>query len=264
MPQDRKTGAAWDTTADFNRALALGGIGMAWQFLRRNQHYRDDFARFGEKDFAVQQLGSGALFYERDNANAAAQAWGLQLFVDPNTEVCDAPLFWRPELVTQLAYCTARPAEGATDSLSLAAFGSHVKVLRTSMFEQVLLAGGSRTAQLVVHSGTLVAGPFALTFWHEGLATAARHAATLQRLSQLVRGAARAADPAVYGNYKDNLLALDGHLQGASYRDIAEQIYGPDRVSAHWTDDTRWMKSKVRRAVERGLALMNGGYRELL
>ena len=64
--------------------------------------------------------------------------------------------------------------------------------------------------------------------------------------------------------YLDYLIALDGHLAGRSYRDIAEVLYGKERVGSHWTDDTRWMKSKVRRAVERGIALMNGGYRELL
>jgi hypothetical protein len=64
--------------------------------------------------------------------------------------------------------------------------------------------------------------------------------------------------------YFDYLLALDGHLAGRSYRDIAEVLYGSDRIGPYWTDDSRGYKSKVRRAVERGLALMNGGYRDIL
>ena len=64
--------------------------------------------------------------------------------------------------------------------------------------------------------------------------------------------------------YRDYLLALDGRLAGRSYRDIAEVLYGSDTIGTTWADDTRGLKSKVRRAVDCGLALMNGGYRELL
>lgn len=64
--------------------------------------------------------------------------------------------------------------------------------------------------------------------------------------------------------YLTYLIALDGHLEGRTYREIAEVLLGKDRVGTHWTDETRWMKSRVRRAVERGIALMNGGYRDLL
>ena len=66
------------------------------------------------------------------------------------------------------------------------------------------------------------------------------------------------------GKYFDYLIALDGHLAGRTYRDIAEVLYGADHVGPYWTDDSRGYKSKVRRAVERGVALMNGAYRELL
>jgi hypothetical protein len=64
--------------------------------------------------------------------------------------------------------------------------------------------------------------------------------------------------------YFDYLVALDGHLAGRSYRDIAEVLYGTDRIGSYWTDDSRGYKSKVRRAVACGLALMNNGYRDLL
>jgi hypothetical protein len=54
------------------------------------------------------------------------------------------------------------------------------------------------------------------------------------------------------------LVALDGHLEGKSYREIAQVLYGDDRVSAMWTGESRFMKDKVRRAVEGGIAFMEG------
>jgi hypothetical protein len=63
---------------------------------------------------------------------------------------------------------------------------------------------------------------------------------------------------------KSYLIALDGHLAGRSYREIAQVIYGVERVKEVWTSETQFLKDRVRRAVVRGIELMNGGYRDLL
>jgi hypothetical protein len=64
--------------------------------------------------------------------------------------------------------------------------------------------------------------------------------------------------------YLQYLVALDGRLANRSYREIAELLYGAERVAPFWANDTRAYKSKVRRTVAKGVALMNGGYRTLL
>jgi hypothetical protein len=59
------------------------------------------------------------------------------------------------------------------------------------------------------------------------------------------------------------LRALDGHLGGASYRKIAERLFGTARVTAN-----PWKTSSLRdatiRLVRGGVALMRGGYRKFL
>ena len=59
------------------------------------------------------------------------------------------------------------------------------------------------------------------------------------------------------------LRALDGHTAGASYRALAEVLFGPQRVSG-----PAWKTSSVRdatiRLVRTGLSLMTGEYRRLL
>jgi len=59
------------------------------------------------------------------------------------------------------------------------------------------------------------------------------------------------------------LRALDGRLSGASYRAIAECLFGPARVAAE-----PWKSASVRdatiRLVRNGVALMQGGYRKFL
>lgn len=60
------------------------------------------------------------------------------------------------------------------------------------------------------------------------------------------------------------LRVLDGRLAGASYRDIAVALFGPDRVNDDWNAGSDHLKNRIRRAAQRGNFLMQGGYRELL
>jgi hypothetical protein len=57
--------------------------------------------------------------------------------------------------------------------------------------------------------------------------------------------------------------ALDGRLASASYREIAEVLYGPEQVTRY-----PWKTSSIRgqtiRLVRDAIATMNGGYRKLL
>jgi hypothetical protein len=57
--------------------------------------------------------------------------------------------------------------------------------------------------------------------------------------------------------------ALDGHLAKASYREIAEVLYGPEQVARY-----PWKTSSIRgqtiRLVKDAVTVMNGGYRRLL
>lgn len=59
------------------------------------------------------------------------------------------------------------------------------------------------------------------------------------------------------------IRALDGRLEGASYREIAQALYGSDAVARY-----PWKTSSIRgqtiRLVADAVATMNGGYRKLL
>lgn len=57
--------------------------------------------------------------------------------------------------------------------------------------------------------------------------------------------------------------ALDAWLAGNSYREIAEGLFGKDRVRGRsWKDND--LRSLTIRLVKSGIALMRGGYRALL
>lgn len=60
-----------------------------------------------------------------------------------------------------------------------------------------------------------------------------------------------------------SLQALDGHLAGASERDIAIVIFGARIVMEKWHGDSE-LRARVRYLIRRGRKLMGGGYRVLL
>lgn len=60
-----------------------------------------------------------------------------------------------------------------------------------------------------------------------------------------------------------SVQALDGHLAGASERDIAIVIFGTRTVTEKWHSDSE-LRARVRYLIRRGHAAMNGGYRSLL
>jgi hypothetical protein len=60
------------------------------------------------------------------------------------------------------------------------------------------------------------------------------------------------------------LIALDGELAGVSRRQIAEAIFGEDMVKADWDGGVHSYKQRVKRLVDKGVALMKTGYRNLV
>lgn len=60
------------------------------------------------------------------------------------------------------------------------------------------------------------------------------------------------------------LRALDGHLAGATYRDIAIGLFGSKRVPSGDGWRTHHLRSRTIRLVQDGLARMRGGYLRLL
>lgn len=65
-------------------------------------------------------------------------------------------------------------------------------------------------------------------------------------------------------NRRNALIALDGHAAGASLREIATATFGAKNTALSWRTTGKSLKFQVIRARERGEALINGGYRNLL
>ena len=189
------------------------------------------------------------------------------MFSNPNLCANDTKVFWHPTAHEKIVSCSTTHAnDNISKPIGLENLRGKREVLVVGGVEYLVVTAPQRSAQLVVNGHSLLMGAPAMTFHIEGLDRIAPVTETLQTLKCL--GGIEAAVQRDWGQselrLRECLVALDGHLQGRTYRDIAEVLYGSDRVAETWTSETRFMKDKVRRAVERGVELMNGGYRKLL
>jgi hypothetical protein len=268
MPQVRKTGTAWECSLDdYAFACGFDHAAWAWEFLRRDADYKRDYraSRAGHPLPIIHN--SGAVVVRLRRRVLDAEKWGLHCFANPQKSAHAAHVFWLANCAKNAINCTLRVInDNEVGALSLASFAGQKRVLVTPNDEVVVIADQHISASMVVKNATFLIGESAVTFEILDLEDSARTMDGIRALRCLRTNAnaALAVQPRFSSKYLNYLIALDGHLAGRSYRDIAEVLYGADRIGAYWTDDSRGYKSKVRRAVERGITLMSGGYRELL
>lgn len=132
----------------------------------------------------------------------------------------------------------------------------------------ILLVDGGRSLQIVLHPGArLATGILPVNIGLTPQALAAQIVAIRRLTDFLESGRLRPAlypPPSSPQRLLNNLRALDGHMAGASFRQIAVALWGEKTVAAEWGAERRPIYFQVRRTIARGYVLMRGGYRRLL
>lgn len=223
----------------------------AYEFLRRDPDYATAYSGAANGPEAEEEL------------SALAMRRGLRFAIDPALRADETPVLWLPRhnprllLLTTLsaslvdgpALRDAEPAEACE-----APEGAYVDLLALAAARQSLLLSGFRRN-----------GPLALVLPLDGLFES-RLEAGRRLLQRLVSG--RASKPCGFTAHRCRRLklvlrALDGCLAGEGYRTIARILF-PGRVptGSGWRTDSA--RSRTVRLVRDGLALMRGGYLDLL
>lgn len=236
----------WHPTAAYLYVLHLDGPALAWEYLRRHPDYRRDWLR-------------------RRRRPEAAECWGLRVLEDPGLDARNAHPAWFPDhdSVVQL-YPDADPPPDAL-----------VFEFWRIPGDKRLIHDGKRLVLVTQWPGYCVRLAFApglgdgMAYVHAIRACVTaypRYQALVAELDKLVIGAVLATakprpSPASLLELH-TLQALDATLAGASLREVAEGLFGAEAVAEGWYTDGG-LRSKVRRLVRRGKALMSGGHRRL-
>lgn len=191
---------------------------------------------------------------------------GCDFFADPDRSADEAPIFWRPEFdpaTVILEKCLAE-APGTILFRASAWRGELISQSAADGLHLILVDGGSEhrlwmperpmentplatVIPLNVDAETRAAASIRFYRHIAGAKPSFRHWASRQRQERLAL----------------SLRALDGHLDGAAYRTIAEALFGSVRAGAEpWR--TASLRDNTIRLVRTGKKLMAGGYRDLL
>ena len=228
--------AHWYPTAAYLYVFWLDALALAWEYLRRHPDYRIDWLRHRRRRQAAQQ---------------AALHWGLRLLEDPTLDARDAQPAWLPghDAVVQL-YPDADPPMDA-ERFTLWRIPGHKQLRHDGK-------GLTLVARTPGHCLRFALAPGL----EDGMAVAyAYRGRGVTHVPDTPAPMARPRPPHAALLELHTLQALDAMLASASLRDVAEGLFGADAV-ADWYSDGG-LRSKVRRLVRRGDALMRGGYRHL-
>lgn len=191
-------------------------------------------------------------------------AGGCAFAIDPALDATEASVFWTPYIDPGTVVLTTIPAAPAVESTVLPELD--LNTARAGPDGLSIVHGrGSRTVRLLLVSDASPAGPLVavVSLGADGL----DRIEAVARLWRAINGRRVPADARLTSQQRRRLRrmlqAVDGRHEGASYREIAEAIFGAARVA-----DTPWKTSALRDAtidlVKDGLALIAGGYRSLL
>jgi hypothetical protein len=141
----------------------------------------------------------------------------------------------------------------------VAADGTQVLVLKSGTHHLHLIVRGARVTMAPVRIVFEIDGVKNVSVALRRMAILAELLAQEQPLSVQCR-----PGPVEQLELRDALIGLDGKCAGASHRDIANIIYGADRVEADWPNPDSALRQRVKRHLARGRRIMSGDYRALL
>jgi len=184
---------------------------------------------------------------------------------DPAGSSQEQAVFWAPEVLPTIIPIVRSASDSKGNALSLAEMSAG-EIRQASDGWYVLLRVSGLEHRLWLREPPAINFAYAAELPFDENFEIRAHAA--RRLWRVLNG--RPAGPAFHELSPQRrqrlalaLRALDGRIEGNSYRAIAEGLFGAKRIPERaWK--THDLRNRTIRLVQTGYAMMRGGYRELL
>lgn len=251
----------WRDSEAYAPLLEVGRPGFAWEWLRRNDGYRDAAAR------ALDGKPSGGATFIA-SADEGAEPWGLHAFEAPERDAVAARPLWRREIFPHVLEADALDEGDAGDRFDLGRMRPLATLAVDRGAERLLLSDGRRAVRVDVVSGTLGGGPALLRYRLEGLRRVEapllvlRQLVALWRTGAFSRGLHRPERRAA--RWIQLLRTHDAMVAGASQRDIAAELLGLEAAERRWRVEAPSLRSRAQRLVREARRMAAGGYLSLL
>jgi hypothetical protein len=243
-------------------------IAWAWEFLRRNPKIDHEWAGLKVAWKETQSDGLRVIHVGDDIAASDAPI----LWASPrDTDSRRATVVWNPKLCTRSLDIVSVPIRFGVKAAVFdfeTLFVEKTLLIDARGAQALVFQQGARSLQLNVIGEPLMV-PVAL-FIDLATSKAAPDCQLLllkALLTLRTTGALQSINFPSHPRATRNafvLQALDGYLAGQRHRDIAVGLYGEARVDRDWNAQGEHMRDAVRRAIGRGVRLMNFGFAEFL
>lgn len=242
----------------------------SWEYMRRDPKYIADADMMSPNDVSGVTVCHSIKVYKSRVPQTIAERWGLIMMVDPNLNALEANAVWTKEAFPdQVAINVLPRAAGETCEI----YDKSVTLCKISHFtdsvgREFLLTRGngclfqSRCKGLSLLGMAPVKMDLSITDFESY-----ERKIKAQQEGMRVFGDDPDAQTPIWTKrthmLRDGLIALDCLNLGLSQREIANVLYGADRVKDEWDQDR--MRDAIKYIVSRATALRDGGFRmELL
>jgi hypothetical protein len=222
---------------------------LAWEYLRRNTVYQEDWARRQGVD-----------------ARDPLSRWQLEVFEAPDLDARVARPVWRLEVGRR---AKLRAAEAGDEQRLFGLWGIPGPKRLVHDGRRLLLNGyaGSDMLHLMLGNDIHDGEPFEYTLApntnmdEQWRSIQRQQLLLIERQSSVVATWPRPDRLALW--HMRALHALDGSADGGSQREIAASLFGEELAAANWHPDSE-LRAQVRHLLRRARALVAGGYRSLI
>lgn len=180
-------------------------------------------------------------------------------------------MFWSPEIAAPALQAVIVPVKSPGEAnFALSRFAADISILFdvTGGRHQIVFKSRRRSLVLTVTGTASFEAPARITFLTHGSDGAARAPRAFAAFNAYLSPQRKAKYPRLRATTllrrRNALIALDGDAAGANYREISSVIFGAKDTAECWSSLNNPLKDQVRRALQRGEALIAGGYRKLL
>ena len=189
----------------------------------------------------------------------------------PDLAAPEARIIWRADLDPGTLTVTASPTvDRDPDGIDPAALTPWLTIVADpDGVEHAVLSDGWHHIRLDLDAGTLTGdSPIVLSYRLRGIASAVTKILPLRRLLHLCRHRRFAAS--LFPNDRrierwiELLRVHDALVDGASQREIANALFGRERVEREWSAASDSLRSRTRRLIREATAMAQGDYRLLL
>lgn len=243
----------------------------AWEYLRRNQTYKDDYYRYRARLTKSIQHTSGVTIYRVRGVQYGARKWGLTCFANPDKNALETDVFWIHDALTYAvsAHSFTGNTDGGVPDLDLFRDKNCNAILCVANGKEIGVRSNSSTIFMNLSGVNPLFQPVHLRFQLDGFASLSAGTKALlwmkTALHTAIHSGQRPLTQTTKFQRKKRLIALDCYQKGASLQDTARVFQAFQLTRLPWSHiGDEALKKQIWRSRNNGIDLMNSRYRKLL